>query len=501
MTAAIRLAVVSAVLICALTGWGTAGSGGLAAGLALGLVLFVLPWWGQPLWVWSALKIRRNRALRHSDPVTVANDRSSGGVRYQGDVVVTAVAILGKAHRPTFLGPAGADTANFLDIGALLPLMRQSLGLNIESLSVVTVGARCGAAGDYPRLHDSLIGAQSYAGQRETWLVIRIRVLANADALRWRVTVGTAAVAASQRIAATLRRNGIRSRVASATDIVELERRLGRSAVEPHNRRWHTLRGETGWLTTYAYRPADISADTLAQAWSLRTDGVIQNITLFPDGRICATVTVRSAQPPTAPPSVAFRTLPGRQTQAFAASLCGPRPHLRGVSRGPLCSPLRIPLGPSGVLIGRLANGDRLLLPLAGENSRIHITAEDAIAKRLIIRAAGAGERISLHTSDLDRWYSVRMPNIAVMEQSRPTPGTTVSVVDGTIATAVRTGVVISVSPAGTASTGADVVVAQTGPTTVQVHAAGVVYDVEVDFYRAENRYVATSSVLTMAGV
>jgi hypothetical protein len=153
------------------------------------------------------------------------------------------------------------------------------------------------------------------------------------------------------------------------------------------------------------------------------------------------------------------------------------------------------------VLIGRLANGDRLLLPLAGENSRIHITAEDAIAKRLIIRAAGAGERISLHTSDLDRWCSVRMPNIAVMEQSRPTPGTTVSVVDGTIATAVRTGVVISVFPAGTASTGADVLVAQTGPTTVQVHAAGVVYDVEVDFFRAENRYVATSSVLTMAGV
>jgi len=57
------------------------------------------------------------------------------------------------------------------------------------------------------------------------------------------------------------------------------------------------------------------------------------------------------------------------------------------------------------------------------------------------------------------------------------------------------------VFPAGTASTGADVLVAQTGPTTVQVHAAGVVYDVEVDFFRAENRYVATNSVLTMAGV
>jgi hypothetical protein len=34
-------------------------------------------------------------------------------------------------------------------------------------------------------------------------------------------------------------------------------------------------------LTTYWYRPSDITAEKLAQAWSARADGIVQNITLF----------------------------------------------------------------------------------------------------------------------------------------------------------------------------------------------------------------------------
>ena len=117
---------------------------------------------------------------------------------------------------------------------------------------------------------------------------------------------------------------GIRAKVATATDIVELERRLGRSALDAHHRRWRSVRGDGGWLTTYWYRPGDITAEKLAHAWSTRADGIMQNITLFGDGTATATVTVRSAQPPTAPPSMMLRTLPGEQAQAVAANLCGP---------------------------------------------------------------------------------------------------------------------------------------------------------------------------------
>lgn len=491
-----RLAVIIGVLIFGLVGWGLAGYVGAGIGLTLGLVLFAIPWRRQPLWSWAALYARRNRPIVLSEPVTVANDRSGGGVRYQEGVAIVAVQLLGKAHAPTlFTGSTSTKTRNTIDLREVLPVMHQSLGLTVESLSAVSMGSRRRNTGDYPRVYDTLIGTPPYAGQRETWLVVRLRALDNADALRWRATVGTAALAVAQRIVAALRCKGIRAKVATATDIVELERRLGRTALESHNQRWRTVRSDAGWLTTYAYRPQDVTTDVLGQAWSLRADGIIQNVTLYPDGGVTATVTVRSAQPPTAPPSVMLRTLPGEQASAVAASMCGVRPHLRGVGRGDLAPSLVMPIGPSGVLLGKVSAGDRLLLPLGdpGEFSRVHVAAEDSIAKRIIVRTAGAGDRITVHTRDLQRWESVRMPQVSVSDQTRPAPGTTVSVVDGTVSPAPRPGTVISVGPPGTAPRGsADVVIAQTGPATVEVSTAGQVYEVEVELFRAENRYVST---------
>lgn len=495
----VQLAVTIGVLLFSFIGWIVGGYVGAGIGLVLGLILFAIPWRRQPLWAWAGLYLRRNRAIVLTDPVTVANDRSGGGVRFQDGVAIVAVQLLGKAHTPTiFTGSTSTQTRNTVDVSALLPDMHQSLGLTIESLSVVSAGSRRRSTGDYPRVYDTLIGTPPYAGQRETWLVIRLNALENAEALQWRSTVGTAALAAAQRIAARLRCNGIRAKVATATDLVELERRLGRTALEPHNQRWHSARSDAGWLTTYAYHPRDITGDVLAQAWSLRADGIIQNITLFPDGTATATVTVRSAQPPTAAPSVTLKTLPGEQAAAVAANLCGPRPELRGISAGRLPATLRLPIGPSGVLLGKVAAGDRLLLPMGdpGEFSRIHIAAEDAIAKRIVVRTAGAGDRITVHTSDLARWDSVRMPHIAVSDQPRPMSGTTVSVVDGTVAPAPRPNTVISVGRPGEAPRGsADVVITQTGPAIVEVSAAGQVYEVEVELFRAENRYVSNEPI------
>ncbi|MCI4674194.1 type VII secretion protein EccE [Candidatus Mycolicibacterium alkanivorans] len=492
----VQLAVIVAVLLLGLIGWSVDGYLGAALGLLLGLVLFAVPWRRRPLWSWAALYLHRNKAIELSEPVTVANDRSGGGVRYQDGVAVVAVQLLGKAHTPTiFMGSTSTETRNTVDVSELLPAMHQSLGLTLKSLSVVSVGSRRRSTGDYPRVYDTLIGTPPYAGQRETWLVLRLGALENADALQWRTSVGTAALAAAQRVAAGLRCNGIRAKVATATDIVELERRLGRTALEPHNQRWRTARSDAGWLTTYAYQPRDINADVLAQAWSLRADGITQNITLLPDGTATATITVRSTQPPTAPPSVILKTLPGEQANAVAANMCGPRPELRGVSRGPLPASLILPIGPSGVLLGKIGAGDRLLLPMGdpGEFSRIHVAAEDAIAKRIVVRIAGAGDRITVHTRDLGRWESVRMPHVAVIDQPRPASGTTVSVVDGTVSPAPRPNTVIAIGgPTEPPRGSADVVITQTGPAIVEVNAAGRVYEVEVELFRAENRYVSS---------
>jgi ESX secretion system protein EccE len=84
------------------------------------------------------------------------------------------------------------------------------------------------------------------------------------------------------------------------------------------------------------------------------------------------------------------------------------------------------------------------------------------------------------------------MPDIAVVDQPKPVPGTTVSVVDGTLTPAPRPNTLISVGEPGEPCRGtADVLITQTGAATVEVTAAGQVHTVEVELFRAENRYVS----------
>jgi type VII secretion protein EccE len=502
MTAQLRLTLVLAVLGAGLVGWSVAGYPGAAAGLATGLIVGVVRWWRQPLWSWAALYRHRKRSIEWSEPLTVANDRTGGGVRYEDGVAVVAIQILGKAHTPTFFtGSASAQTRNVVELSELGELLHQSLGLTVQSLSVVSSGSRRRATGDYARVYDTLIGTPPYAGQRETWLIARIPALPNADALQWRLSAGTAALAVAQRICADLKCRGVRAKVATATDMVEMERRLGRSALAAGRQKWRSVRSDGGWLTTYWYRPQHVTEEILGQAWSLRVDGVTQNVTLFPDGTATATVTVRTAQPPTAPPSVILRTLPGQQAAAVAAGLCGPSALLRGVRRAKMPPTLIIPVGPSGVLIGKIGAGDRFLLPFSdpGEFSRIHIAADDAVAKRLIVRTAAVGERVTVHTRDQLRWACVRMGDIAVTERTRPTAGTTVSVIDGPLAPAPRPSTVISVGRLGEPLRGtADVVITQIGPALVEVAAGGQSFTVEVELFRAENRYVSTEPTSVM---
>jgi hypothetical protein len=495
----------------ALAGWTLAGHIGAVFAAVAGIVLVFVRWRGQPPWSWLVLALRGRRRISWDPPITAANNRSGGGVRVQDGTAVVAVQLLGRAHRATRVtGSVTVDNDNTIDVVDVVPMLRHALGLQLDSISIVTLGSRHGTVGDYPRVYDSEIGTPPYAGRRETWLVVRLSILDNAQTLRWRTTVGAAAVSVAQRIAGLLRCQGLRARVATATDLVELDRRLGSDAVAGGAQWWTAIRGEAGWMTTYAYPAEAITSQVLAQAWTLRADEVIQNVTVYPDATCTATITVRTPTPAPTPPAVVLRRLDGEQAAAAAAGMSGPRPRLRGLRPGPLPQQLLIEIGPSGVLIGRLANGDRLMIPVtdAGEPSRVFVAADDPIAKRIVIRTAGAGERVCVHTREPARWASVRMPEISVVRVSRPTPRTTVSVVeidgtggdDVTIAPTPRPSTVITVAPSGTTLPESqrhtfDVLIEQIGETTLILTAAEHTWVVDMDLFRAENRYVASGPV------
>lgn len=264
----------------------------------------------------------------------------------------------------------------------------------------------------------------------------------------------------------------------------------------------------------------------LSQAWTLRADEVIQNVTVYPDATCTATITVRTPTPAPTPPSVILRRLNGEQAAAAAANMCGPRPHLRGQRRCPLPAQLVTEIGPSGVLIGKLSNGDRLMIPVtdAGELSRVFVAADDTIAKRIVIRVVGAGERVCVHTRDQERWASVRMPQLSIVGTPRPAPRTTVGVVeyvrrrkngddgksegsgvDVAISPTPRPASVITIARPGTSLSesdrhGFEVTIEQIDRATVKVGAAGQNWLVEMEMFRAENRYVSLEPVTMSIG-
>ena len=132
MTAGTKLTIIVSIFITVLIGWAVGGYGGVAAGLVIGAAIGVVHWRGQPLWSWLVSWLRRRRPIKWSEPLTVANDRAGGGVRYQDGVAVAAVQLFGKPHSPTlFTGSTATYTDNAFDMTDLNALLHQSLGLRI----------------------------------------------------------------------------------------------------------------------------------------------------------------------------------------------------------------------------------------------------------------------------------------------------------------------------------------------------------------------------------
>ena len=240
-----RVVGVWVVFLLTLVSWGLGGYIGAVIAVVVAVALVFVPWWGQPAWSWAVLALRGRRPISWNTPITVANNRSGGGVRVQDGVAVVAVQLLGRAHRATTVtGSVTVETDNVIDIVEMAPMLHHALGLQLDSISVVTLGSRHGIVGDYPRVYDSEIGTPPYAGRRETWLIMRLPVIDNTQALQWRTTVGAAAISIAQRIASLLRCHGLRAKVATATDLVELDRRLGSDAVAGRAQNWKAVRGE-----------------------------------------------------------------------------------------------------------------------------------------------------------------------------------------------------------------------------------------------------------------
>ena len=134
------------VFVLALVSWWLGGYIGAVIAVVVAVALVFVPWWGQPAWSWAVLALRGQRPISWNDPITVANNRSGGGVRVQDGAAVVAVQLLGRAHRATTVtGSVTVETDNVIDVVELVPMLQHPLGLRLDStFSVITLGSRHG---------------------------------------------------------------------------------------------------------------------------------------------------------------------------------------------------------------------------------------------------------------------------------------------------------------------------------------------------------------------
>jgi hypothetical protein len=242
--------------------------------------------------------------------------------------------------------------------------------------------------------------------------------------------------------------------------------------------------------------------------WALRSDAVVQTISLTKkrgptENRawVSALVRVNDPQAPTRPPTLYLNPLPGHQAPAALRSAPLPR-SFDAVPARPLdASPLELPVGSSGVLVGTTQRGDLLLLSLTDPDqaTRVALHTEMSYACQLLVRAAAVGERIAIYTDKPARWRQLEQPLIAVVDRRHPpefVPSIIVSDRAGGPPAAGLASTVITIGDtADDARSGTpDLSFTQVSASTVRIATSAFTTDVQIATFKAEQPFLGSAS-------
>jgi type VII secretion protein EccE len=435
---------------------------------------------------WAAARARWLTTRRAAAPTGAAVDVAQGsivcGVRTDTHEAITMIRVAGRPDAPTFLRTAAVShTANVLPLRLLVGQFDQPGNLHL-GIDVINAGHRVRRGTGYPALYSTLLADRPAAGARSTRLVVRLDIPESVAGLTYRRSIGTAAAAATERIINALFQEGIRASALSAAELDDALEELGaglaalppagpapddetldgedtvapvaatavEQAARPRRVRpaagvgWRTINAHPGYLSSYYFSPEDITTTALHQMWSLRTDHVVQTVSLrkqrhtAPDGGgpvvVSALVRTNDPQQPQQPPTLFLNPLPGDQ---YAAAL-----RAAPIARRRLALPvkvldnpdsLEIPIGPTGVLVGaalhdnltadpKIHRDDLVMWPITDPQraTRITMDTSEFYVRQLLIRAAATGERIAIYSHQPSRWHQLAQPNIAVVERRRP---------------------------------------------------------------------------------
>ncbi|SLI30156.1 type VII secretion protein EccE [Mycobacteroides abscessus subsp. abscessus] len=344
------------------------------------------------------------------------------GVRWDGDHVVTAIALHGRPHTPTVLAPEGAKTSDMVPLEEIAALLRQVGGLELAAADVVSVGRRVSGA-QYSGTYDEIIADRPAVALRETFLVLRLCPLECLDAMEYRKTVPAAAAAATERVRQAVARTGCRAAALTASELQDVTAQLGGGLIDEHGslgaveESWDHVRAPGGFVHCYRVSGKELTSDFVNSVWEIQSRLTVLTVRIEQSGTgevlISALVRFHSESPWANPPQLNMLAVHGQAFDSVAASLpLGSRSLRVQLSRRPLAGgELEVPLGPSGFMVGtlRTQGGYPFLLPWTDplKGTRVSVQAELDVLEPWILRATAAGARVLVYTDRPQAWQPI----------------------------------------------------------------------------------------------
>jgi type VII secretion protein EccE len=308
---------------------------------------------------------------RFASPATFLAEGCTPGFdhrrRYGNDVVgmreyrgqlVTVIAV--EPPRPDTVGrhANGARPSPALQAGIVADALRQ-FDVRLDGIDIVSVRT-CDAApgGDAAPDDDGQTPAAPEPGPRDTWLILRMDPMRNADAVAVRDSVAATLAAATERLAHELQERHIIARVLAAGEYDHVDAAV-LAGLQPNRirRRRRRLKqkqpkGPKQYAATFWMSPRDISTANLEQLWAPPADTTAVTVRLAAQhSRTEVSVLVRyhSANRLRRNVWAGLNRLSGRQLAALRTSLPTPMRRTLAVPARQLDEQesLQMPLGPT----------------------------------------------------------------------------------------------------------------------------------------------------------
>lgn len=314
---------------------------------------------------------------RFANPATFLNEGCTPGFdhrrRYSHDVVglrehrgqlVTVIAVApppaasgrhARRHQPLGALPAGLAAAALRQFDVRLD--------GIDIVSVRTCDTTCDATSDGdtdtgPAEDEQAPAVPDTAGPRDTWLILRMDPMRNAEAVAVRDSVAATLAAATERLAQTLQERHIVTRVLPAEEFGQVDatvlaglqptriRRRRRRLKQKHRK------GPRQYAATFWMSPRDITTANLEQLWQRAADTTAVTVRLTAQHNhtdVSVLVRYHTGSRLRRNMWAGLNRLNGRQLTALRTSLPTPMRRTLAVPARQLDDhePLQVPLGPT----------------------------------------------------------------------------------------------------------------------------------------------------------